>query len=187
LGVGAAGGERWRRLAWIPAAALVLLALAATVVGTAGPRMHSATSPGPKDVITKPGHQGATPQGNPATGNGNGTSGTGLGPRTPAGPGGSGPTSVQPIAFLGVPASGGSPSGSPGPGSSGGGSNPGPNPGSTPGPNPPPPASTGGGLFGLVGTLTGGIPIVGGSSGVVGTLTALLTGSPTTTAPATAG
>ncbi|HUO48321.1 MAG TPA: hypothetical protein VMU09_05765, partial [Acidimicrobiales bacterium] len=153
-------------------------ALAATVFGTAGPGLHSAATSGPTGVPTRPGHEGPSHGGTGASETG--SSGATPGPGT-AGGSGSGVASVLPIAFLGAPASGSA--GGQAPGSSGS-SNPGPPPGPTPGPPSPPPSSSGGGLLGLVSTLTGGIPVVGGSTGVVGSLTQLLTGAPTTTAAA---
>jgi len=176
LGLDAEG--RWRRMTWVPAAAVLLLvALAATLLVTSGSTPRSATTASPKGVVTRGHHGGSSP--GTGTGPGTGQSGAGQGTgtaTTTGGPGGS----VLSVAFLGAPVSSGSPAGGstggspsgPGSGSSGG---------SPPGSNPPPPASPGG-VLGLVGNLPSGIPLVGGSNGLLATLTQLLTGSPTVTA-----
>jgi len=176
--LGREAGGAWRRMAWIPVAALLVVAVVATLFASSGPALHSATSSGPRRVVTRPGHGIPLTAGTGAAAAGPGPAGAGGGATGPTGSGGAGP-SVLPVAYLGPPASSGSPSGgarAPSPSS--------PSGGSVPGSSTPPPSSGGGGLLGLVDSLTAGVPLVGEPDGLVGTLTQVVTGSSTIAAAA---
>lgn len=154
------------RWAWIPAAAVILVSLVATLVAT--------TSHGPNVTAKGKHHQpsvATAPQG--SKGGSTPPSGTGSGSGSIA-PGGSGSSTPSLVASY-VPA----PTGTTAPTASGGGS---PSTGGSPPPASPPPSSSGGGVLGTVSGLVAPLPLLGGSTGLVAVVNQILTGSPTTTA-----
>lgn len=166
----AASVLRW---AWLPAAAVLLVSLIATLV--------SATS-GPSSVSAGRHHQ------SPTTSPAHGGSQSGQAPATtvPGGPGGGGASSA-------TTASGGaqattvglsSPPGSPNPPSPS--PAPTPSPGPSPSPSPAPPPGQGG-VLGLLENVTSPIPVVGGSNGLLGLVGQVLVGTPPTITSAGSG
>ena len=152
------------RWAWIPAAAVLVVSLIATLVSnTTGP-----SSPGP---FARGGHH-TTP---PATAPGQAPSTGGAtrvnNPATAAS--GSAQSTFLTASFI--------PTGSTGSGSSGSGTGP-----SGGGGTPPPSTSSNTGVLGLVSNLLSGVPLVGGNTGLVALVGQVLTGPPPAVAAAQA-
>jgi diguanylate cyclase (GGDEF)-like protein len=164
-------GRRTWRWAWVPAAAVLLASLVATLAtGASRPLVTSASRAAHHAPSrTGPGHQEATPPTAP-----------GAGAAFPAGPGGGGGQalvlSASPI-LAGTSGPASAPPSSSGPaGPSGSGP-------SGPGPSGPAPS---GGLLGTLEQLVSPVPIVGGNNGLLATLGQILTGT-TYASPTVAG
>ena len=149
------------RWAWIPAAAVLVVSLIATLLASSSP---GNLAKGAGQHSTPPANHGTQPV----------TAPQGQGTTTPpaSGPGTSSTGSPFLTASFTQPGAGGSGSAPGGSGGSGSGS----------GGGTPPPSSSTGGVLGVVANLLSPIPLVGGSNGLVALVTQVLTGPPTTVA-----
>jgi diguanylate cyclase (GGDEF)-like protein len=143
---------------WVPAAAVVIASLVATLVSSSAPRSAVEARGKPPQPATKPAHGGpggapapTAPGGGEAAVAGTGTPAVTVGYTTP--PGGATP---------GGPGSPGSPSN---PGSPGGA-----------------PAPSGSGVLGVLEQVLSPVPLVGGNNGLLAAVGEILTGPTTTTA-----